>query len=318
MGMPVPDAAVRDAVSRAIFRLETGAANYPKNRSCFSCHHQALPVMALAAAKERGFKVNDAVLAQQVKLTLETFKPKLKDVRNGSGIGGANTTAGYALQTLRVANHSRDDITDALIEFLLKKQKPDGSWEPTTNRPPSEGSFFTSSALAIQALEHYGSASDDELTKRLQSARDKGVQFIRAKKLETTEDHVFRLWGLVVAGADEKEIGQAKKDLLGRQLPNGGWSQLVSMSSDAYATGSAMVALRMAGLSPQEQAYRRGVRHLALSQDPCGSWIVQTRSKPIQQLFDNGDPGGKSQFISIAATGWAALALLEVFEKKSP
>jgi hypothetical protein len=28
-------------------------------------------------------------------------------------------------------------------------------------------------------------------------------------------------------------------------------------------------------------------------------------------FFDNGDPHGKSQFISFAATGWAVLALLE-------
>jgi hypothetical protein len=31
----------------------------------------------------------------------------------------------------------------------------------------------------------------------------------------------------------------------------------------------------------------------------------------LQPFFDNGDPGGKSQFISFAATGWATLALLE-------
>jgi hypothetical protein len=36
----------------------------------------------------------------------------------------------------------------------------------------------------------------------------------------------------------------------------------------------------------------------------------------LQLFFDNGDPGGKSQFISFAATGWAVLALLEQFPRQ--
>jgi N-acyl-D-amino-acid deacylase len=43
---------------------------------------------------------------------------------------------------------------------------------------------------------------------------------------------------------------------------------------------------------------------------------VQTRSRPVQVFFDNGDPGGKSQFISFLATGWATLALLEACPEK--
>jgi len=47
------------------------------------------------------------------------------------------------------------------------------------------------------------------------------------------------------------------------------------------------------------------------TQKEDGAWIVQTRARPLQLFFDNGDPGGKSQFISFAATNWAVLALLE-------
>ena len=44
--------------------------------------------------------------------------------------------------------------------------------------------------------------------------------------------------------------------------------------------------------------------------------IHQTGSRPVQVFFDNGDPGGKSQFISFLATGWATLALLESCPEK--
>ena len=42
-----------------------------------------------------------------------------------------------------------------------------------------------------------------------------------------------------------------------------------------------------------------------------GAWIVETRSRPVQTFFDNGDPGDKSQFISFLSTCWAVAALLE-------
>lgn len=51
------------------------------------------------------------------------------------------------------------------------------------------------------------------------------------------------------------------------------------------------------------------VRFLLLNQEEDGSWQVKSRSKPIQKLFDNDDPHGPDQFISIPATAWASTAL---------
>ena len=65
-------------------------------------------------------------------------------------------------------------------------------------------------------------------------------------------------------------------------------------------------------LSPHTlRAYRKGVEYLLKTQTAEGAWLVPTRSKPVQRFFDNGDPGGKDQFISFAATGWAVQAMLE-------
>ena len=44
------DDAMRTAVQRAIPLIEKSAATYIEERSCFSCHHQALTVMALGRA----------------------------------------------------------------------------------------------------------------------------------------------------------------------------------------------------------------------------------------------------------------------------
>src|SRR5205823_11944878 len=79
---------------------------------------------------------------------------------------------------------------------------------------------------------------------------------------------------------------------------------------DAYATGSALVALHEAGkLATTAAVYQRGVNYLLKNQLEDGSWRVQSRSKPFQTYFESGFPHRKDQFISIAASGWATTAL---------
>ncbi len=113
------------------------------------------------------------------------------------------------------------------------------------------------------------------------------------------------------AGAGEKEIEAAAQELLKTQRPDGGWSQTDKLDSDAYATGSTLVALHRAGsLSVENDAYQRGVQFLLKTQKPDGSWHIRSRSKPFQLYFESGFPHGKDQFISIAGSSWATIALL--------
>ena len=72
-----------------------------------------------------------------------------------------------------------------------------------------------------------------------------------------------------------------------------------------------MVALhRAGGLSPSHPSYARGVAFLVRTQLADGSWRVKSRSKPFQPYYETGFPHEKNQFLSAAATGWAATALL--------
>ena len=83
------------------------------------------------------------------------------------------------------------------------------------------------------------------------------------------------------------------------------------MSSDAWATGQTLVALRMAGgLPTTHPAYRRGIEMLLKSQFDDGSWYVQARSWPFQAYFESKFPFGRDQWISAPATAWAVMALV--------
>ncbi|MCI0459881.1 MAG: hypothetical protein L0Z62_23265 [Gemmataceae bacterium] len=310
----VPAPTVKSAIEKGLKRIASGVVNYPKHRQCFSCHHQAMAVLSMTAAQQHGFTVDAALLNKQIDFSLRSFRHKSM-IAKGRGVGGDSTSVVYALHTFAAVERPYDDTMAALVEYLLVRQRKDGAWPAPANRPPTMGSLFTNTGLALFVLRKYTPPEDtpgaEELRERIDSAFTRGRDWLLANKPSSTEDKVFHLLGLVDAGVDAREIEAARARLLKDQRTDGSWAQLPSMSGDAYATGTALVALRRAGLDVSEQAYQKGVKYLLDSQKADGAWIVKTRSRPIQIFFDNGDPGGKSQFISFAATNWAVLALLE-------
>src|SRR5208283_298999 len=177
---------VKTAIEKGLSRIEQGAGNYLKNRQCFSCHHQAMAILTMAAAKQRGFTVEPEKLQQQLDFTINTFKHKRVEVSQGRAVPGANTMAAYALFALEAGGHPRDETTAALVQFLLARQKADGSWPALSQRPPSEGSPFTNAALALRALRAYGPARDaegvDELRERIDKAFGKGRDWLLKSK----------------------------------------------------------------------------------------------------------------------------------------
>jgi len=58
-----------------------------------------------------------------------------------------------------------------------------------------------------------------------------------------------------------------------------------------------------------DPAYRRGVAFLLGTQAEDGTWFVRKWAHGYNTYFDAGFPYGKSQYISLAGTCWAAMAL---------
>jgi hypothetical protein len=209
---------------------------------------------------------------------------------------------------LELGGRQRDATKDAVIEYLLVHQKELGHWKPPSIRPPSEESPFSTTFVALEGLKAFGIAEHtDRIKQRTAQARD----WLLATPAKSTEDLVFRLWSLSVADAGAEHVQQAAQDLLRTQRKDGGWAQLDHMTSDAYATGTALVSLlRAGGLAANDPALQRGLQWLLQAQLADGSWHVRTRSKPIQSYFESGYPHEKDQFISITAACWATTALL--------
>jgi N-acyl-D-amino-acid deacylase len=119
------------------------------------------------------------------------------------------------------------------------------------------------------------------------------------------------LLGLTWARADAAQRRRRARELWNEQRPDGGWSQLNSLPSDAYATGEVLYALAESGMAGGHRfEYERGVQFLMRTQQPDGSWHVASRAVRFQQHFEAGFPYGKDQFLSATATSWAAMALM--------
>jgi hypothetical protein len=299
---------VKAVITKALPLLQKGAAGHVAQRTCFSCHHQALPVLALKLAQERGFVIDEDGLRKQLVFThnaLAQWAKKNPDHKNF--LGGQADTAGYALLTLAHGGHKGDDTTRAVTEYLLLRNKELDHWRNVSDRPPSEATPFTTTALALHGLKVYSAPEQKErVHKRVEAA----CRWLERTAAQNNEERVFRLWGLKHAGARPEQIQKATAELLHKQQKDGGWSQTTKLAADAYATGSALVALHLAGgLAVNDPAYRRGLRFLIRSQLPDGSWHVKSRSQPFQTYFETGFAHGKDQWISSAATGWATAAL---------
>jgi|APTNR8051073442_1049403.scaffolds.fasta_scaffold04277_5 hypothetical protein len=299
------EASIRAAVAKSLPLLECSSVIAIDERSnCFTCHHTGLPVMAFITARERGFKIDAGNLQTQLQFTADFLAKGRVNYLQGKGQGGQAFTAGSALWTLKLGSSKPDTNTEAVVEYLLGHQKELGHWKPPSIRPPSEESPFSATFFALESIRHFSDSSQqDRANVRIAQARD----WLFKTPAQNTEDRVFKLWALHSVSADTKAAAQ---DLLRSQREDGGWSQLESMTSDAYATGTALVALHRTGsVTADDPAFERGLQWLLKAQLPDGSWHVVSRAKPFQKYFESGYPHSKDQFISITAACWATTAL---------
>jgi N-acyl-D-amino-acid deacylase len=195
-----------------------------------------------------------------------------------------------------------------MAAYLLQTRREDGRWTMSSLRPPLEESTLMCTVISGYYLDRF--ATDAQRTEAT-LALDRAGHWLTEAARVSQEDFNARLWGTALwrSGEQADAIAAVRRDVLERQHADGGWSQLPELASDAYATGQTLFVLEASGFSTSSVEYVRGVRFLLDTRQPDGSWLVKTRSKPIQKFFDNGDPHGEHQFISTPATAWAVVAL---------
>lgn len=295
------DRPVGPAITKALELVAKQSPIFIKTGGCNSCHNQDLPSAASALARDRGIPAPRSI-ARLADATVERSSDRLMAHQFI-----AISSLAYEMLD-KIWNHEPPSAyTDAAVHLLKTHQNADGHWSAGGGRrPPLTNDPFWSTAMSVQALRTYAPpAQKADTEERIARA----AAWLESAKPETAQERAFHLAGLVWSGAKASAIDRAARALIAAQREDGGWSQLDGMGSDAYASGQSLYALQIAGKSPGDAAVKKGVKFLLRTQAPDGSWHVKTRALPFQPYFDAGFPYGHDQWISVAGTSWASMAL---------
>jgi len=217
-------------------------------------------------------------------------------------------SAGWEMFDFGTNGVPRDEYTDATVRYMKAMQTPEGNWAVFENRrPPMNSGLYQSAALAVYTLKTYGPPAEKAGTEK---AIARAAAWLEAASPSNTQDRAFHLLGLAWSNAKPAVIAAAAQALAASQRSDGGWGQFPTMDTDAYATGEALYALNAGGRMPtNDPVYVKGVKYLLNTQAPDGSWHVATRSIWLQPYFESGFPYMHDQWISVAGTAWATMAL---------
>jgi len=318
-----PDAPVTPhaAVTRSLTLLQKTNATFAAKGGCISCHHEGLGLMATAVAQQRGFRIDTALAKetqQRVYAAQTQAFPIVKQAltnpeiaKHLPGIEIQELTPGLSFMLSGLVSHEwpADEKLGALAQTLAQQQQKDGHWGFLLERAPMQSSPFSVTALSVRILKTYMPTDQSaETARRIALAQ----QWLLRTPAANTEDRTYRLLGLLWADTTPEQRQTATTELRALQNPDGGWAQLATMRSDAYATGQALYALHVAGEVPAtDPMWQHGMRFLLQTQDEDGSWYVNKRAIPANNYLDVGFPHGESQYVSYAATCWAMMALAQ-------
>lgn len=303
---------IASAIQGSLPLIQQADANFMPKAACASCHNNSFAAMAVSAARKSGFQVDEKTAAQQVKGNAFGLEKLREILHQGFFVPTEDVFGQVVLGDMLIgldAEHYPSDLnTDAVVMYLKSHQAPDGHWAypAADTRPPICSDHLGQTAIALRGLQLYAPKMD-------KAAYDQAVQlassWLAKAQAKNNDDRGYRLLGLAWAGKDKDATQKALRELLAKQRPDGGWSDLDSMQSSAFATGKSLVALQTAGLPVSDASYQRGVHFLLSTQQEDGSWYVKSRAMAFQPYFDAGFPHGFDQWISAAGTSWATMAL---------
>ncbi|HLH52308.1 MAG TPA: ankyrin repeat domain-containing protein [Verrucomicrobiae bacterium] len=319
---PRRDNSIRRAVQDSVVLLQRTDLEFAKGAGCTSCHNNSVAGMAVGLARTRGLHIDEQIASTQVRVNMDEIqagRERLYQAYYAVPVGDmfSDFILGYQLVGLHAQNCQPDLNTDAAAIFIQSRQKSDGQWQyPHADmRPPLCLDYIAQTALSMRALQLYAPKPGKALYQ--QSIRRAAAWLAQAHS-SNNEDRSWRLTGLAWAGTDRAATKKALQELLAEQRSDGGWSDLPSKPSTPYATGRSLVALANAGLPVSGPAYLRGVQWLLNTQEEDGSWYNKTRALGFQPYFDAGFPHGYDQWMSAAATSWAAMALTLSLPESGP
>lgn len=130
------------AVQDSLPLLQKADASFTRNTACFSCHNNSMEAMTIGLARKRGFRIDEATAAAQVRFNVEALEAVRDKMHQGyvvpEGDYFTDFVLGYQMLGLDAEHYKPDLNTDAAAMLIQSRQKPNGEWAypHADSRPP--------------------------------------------------------------------------------------------------------------------------------------------------------------------------------------
>jgi squalene-hopene/tetraprenyl-beta-curcumene cyclase len=278
--------------------LDTASLYWQKSRKCVTCHTNLGYLIARPAL---GSALKDS---GEVRRFFEEHVEKRWAESSPSPVLAVVVATGLAFND-RQTTGKLHPTTRKALDLMWTVQREDGGWNwLMCGWPPMEVDEHygvTLAALAVGlAPDHYAETE----------AAKKGIVKIR-KFLEDTPPKSLHHRAMVAWASirvdglmDDEERNTTLRDLLARQLPDGGWSTAAlfvewsefvrkdgkphdTKTSDAYATGFVIVVARQLGRSSSDPQLKKGIEWIVGNQRASGKWFTRSPTKDNYHYLSN-------------------------------
>lgn len=271
----------RSSAQKALNFLGQDTARWQKSNNCYGCHVQAVSLEGLSVGVRNQYDVPRPTMDEVLRGILHT--------PGGSRTPGGLTHSGYprTAKTFGASAFARYDalvggaLTDDLLRLakdLLAFQEKDGVVRGDHQGYPVTTGPMQATYQAMQAWRQaYARTADDMWLAPLRQAE----KYLDAQARAWSEkpdavylqDLNYVTMGLLAAGASpaEPHLARLLKHLESRQHKDGGFG-LNPGTSDAFATGQTVYALKLAGRTEADASVRRALGWLVENQGKDGGW----------------------------------------------
>lgn len=271
----------RSPAQKALDFLGQDTARWQKSNNCYGCHVQAVTLEGLSVGMHNQYTVPKPILEEVLRGIMQT--------PGGSRTPGGLTHGGFprTAKTFGAAAFARYDalVNGKLTDDLLKLAKELIAFQDTSGKVSGDHQSYPVTTGPMQATfqaaqtwrQAYARTADDMWLAPLRQAE----KYMNAQAKTWAEnpsgvylqDLNYVTMGLLIAGASptEPHLGKLIKHLESRQQKDGGFA-FNGASSDAFATGQTVYALKLAGRTESDSSVRRGLGWLAEHQAKDGGW----------------------------------------------
>jgi len=282
--------------------VEQGALAWTRENKCVSCHTNGsymvtrpwlTPYLGQPQKELREFFVS--TLHGQLAIDRAALQSDLGPAQ------AVYVAAGLAAWDAQVAK-SLSPETEQALRLMFELQRDTGTWGSNDCWPPFESSAFQLATVAALAVGTAPGWLDKQKSGALGAQIDRLAKYLRAERgLQGDYDRTALLW----AASEFPGVlnSRRKQDLVDmicqHQRPDGGWSirtfaepeqwgkgnraeklrsepEFADPLSDGHMTGLAIVALRKAGVAPNDPRIRRGLSWLLHNQRASGRWWTRS------------------------------------------